>query len=187
MMKGLSPGAALVFLMAGPATNVATISVLSKSLGKGAMLAYLMTITGGALLAGALIDTFLPEQWFTGFMNHAGHNHNAGSWLHTTASIVLALLIVNGIILKWSANKIEKNRELNTNNMAFKTFLVEGMTCKNCKAHVEKSIKTITGVDDVIADVANGQVRVSGNEISNLKVKQMVEESGYLFKGEANN
>jgi len=71
--------------------------------------------------------------------------------------------------------------------MTIKTYLVEGMTCKNCKAHVEKSIKTINGIEDVIADIANGQVRVSGVEIDNSKVKQMVEESGYLFKGEAHN
>jgi len=61
------------------------------------------------------------------------------------------------------------------------------MTCKNCKAHVEKSIKDITGIDDVIADLANGQVRVSGNKIDNQKIKQSVEESGYVYKGEANN
>jgi copper chaperone CopZ len=71
--------------------------------------------------------------------------------------------------------------------MIIKTFIVEGMTCKNCKAHVEKSINNIAGVDDVIADLANGQVRVSGKEIDNLKVKQSVEESGYIFKGEVHN
>lgn len=71
--------------------------------------------------------------------------------------------------------------------MEIRTFIVEGMTCKNCKAHVEKSIKNITGIDDVIADMANGQVRVSGNEIDNQKIKQSVEESGYVYKGEANN
>jgi copper chaperone CopZ len=71
--------------------------------------------------------------------------------------------------------------------MEIRTFIVEGMTCKNCKAHVEKSIKNITGIDDVIADMANGQVRVSGNKIDNQKIKQSVEESGYVYKGEANN
>lgn len=74
-----------------------------------------------------------------------------------------------------------------TNDIIIKTFIVEGMTCKNCKAHVEKSIKKIEGVADVIADLANGQVRVTGNEVDNFKVKQSVEESGYLFKGEAHN
>jgi copper chaperone CopZ len=70
--------------------------------------------------------------------------------------------------------------------MTIKTFLIEGMTCKNCKAFVERSIKTISGVDDVIADVTNGQVRISGDEIDIMKVKQLVEESGYRFKGEVN-
>ena len=71
--------------------------------------------------------------------------------------------------------------------MTIKTFIVEGMTCKNCIAHVEKGIKAIPGVDEVISDLTNGQVRISGNEIDNLKVKQSVEESGYIFKGEVLN
>ena len=71
--------------------------------------------------------------------------------------------------------------------MVIKTYIVDGMTCKNCKAHVENGIMSISGVDEVIADLSNGQVRVSGNEIDNLKIKQSVEESGYIYKGEANN
>jgi copper chaperone CopZ len=68
--------------------------------------------------------------------------------------------------------------------MTIKTIIVEGMTCKNCKAYVEKSLMNITGVDNVIADISNGQVRISGNEIDILEVKLIVEESGYRFKGE---
>lgn len=71
--------------------------------------------------------------------------------------------------------------------MTIKTYIVGGMTCKNCTAHVEKSLKEIAGVDDVIADLANGEVRVSGDEIDDLQVKQSVEEAGYIFKGESNN
>ena len=71
--------------------------------------------------------------------------------------------------------------------MAIKTFIVEGMTCKNCKAHVEKSIKTMAGVDDVIADVSSGQVRVSGDGIDPAKVQLLVEEAGYSYKGETKN
>ncbi len=87
--------------------------------------------------------------------------------------------------MKWKESRTEK-RVLKTYDMTHKTFIVEGMTCKNCKAHVEKSIKEMPGVDEVIADLSNGQVRVSGDEIDNLKVKKSVEESGYIFKGEVN-
>ena len=38
LMKGVSPGAALVFLMAGPATNVATMTVLGKTMGKKSLI-----------------------------------------------------------------------------------------------------------------------------------------------------
>ena len=68
--------------------------------------------------------------------------------------------------------------------MTIKTFLVEGMMCHNCKTHVENSIRTITGIEDVMADITSGQVRVSGKEIDNLQVKQLVEEAGYQYKGE---
>jgi len=48
MLKGLSPGAALVLLMAGPATNTASILVIGKVLGRRTLTAYL-----GAIVAGA--------------------------------------------------------------------------------------------------------------------------------------
>jgi len=68
--------------------------------------------------------------------------------------------------------------------MAIKTFIVEGMMCNNCKAHVEKKIKEISGIEDVLADLANKQVRVTGEDIDNLKIKESIEKMGYEFKGE---
>jgi copper chaperone CopZ len=68
--------------------------------------------------------------------------------------------------------------------MEIKTYLVEGMFCKNCKFHVEDGIKKIRGIKDVIVDVSNGQVRVSGNKIEIDQVKGAVEQSGYIFRGE---
>lgn len=54
--KGLDPGAALVFLLAGPATNLATIAVVKRLLGARALAAYLASIAGGALAAGWVLD-----------------------------------------------------------------------------------------------------------------------------------
>jgi copper chaperone CopZ len=88
------------------------------------------------------------------------------------------------IVLKRSSEKkIEK--EIIMDDMGIKIFMVEGMSCKNCKAHVERSVKTIDGVVDAIADLASGQVKVTGTKIDPTKVKEMVEEAGYFFKGEA--
>ena len=57
MMKGLSPGAALVMLMAGPAVNLASILVVHKSMGRRFTTIYLMTIVGFAILFGLLLNS----------------------------------------------------------------------------------------------------------------------------------
>lgn len=64
MLKGLTPGAALVLLMAGPASNAASILVINKVLGRRSMLLYILSIVGGAILFGLGIDAFLPAEWF---------------------------------------------------------------------------------------------------------------------------
>jgi len=56
VLKGLSPGAALVFLLAGPATNAATLSLAAQALGKRAALVYLGAIALCSLLLGRLTD-----------------------------------------------------------------------------------------------------------------------------------
>ena len=59
---GLSPGAALVFLLAGPATSIASLSIVGKLLGRRSMVAYLATIIVVAISAGLLLDLFAGEQ-----------------------------------------------------------------------------------------------------------------------------
>ena len=56
IMKGVSPGAALVFLLVGPATNVASLSVLVGMLGKRAVAIYLGAIAVVSVLAGLTLD-----------------------------------------------------------------------------------------------------------------------------------
>ena len=56
ILKGLTPGAALVFLMTGPATNAASFITIWKTLGRATAIIYLATVAGCALLAGVLLD-----------------------------------------------------------------------------------------------------------------------------------
>ena len=56
--KGLSPGAAMVFLLTGPATNVATIGMVGQMLGRRVLRVYLVSIAGVSLAAGLLLDAF---------------------------------------------------------------------------------------------------------------------------------
>jgi len=56
ILKGVSPGAALVFLIAGPATNVTTLTVLFGILGKRATAIYLVSISFLAVIFGLAVD-----------------------------------------------------------------------------------------------------------------------------------
>ncbi|PLX49618.1 MAG: hypothetical protein C0613_06960 [Desulfobulbaceae bacterium] len=56
ILKGVSPGAALVFLLTGPATNITSLSVLINILGKRASILYLVTIAFFAVLFGLVVD-----------------------------------------------------------------------------------------------------------------------------------
>jgi len=56
ILKGLTPGAALVFLMTGPATNAASFVTIWKVLGKSTAITYLATVAGCAILSGVLLD-----------------------------------------------------------------------------------------------------------------------------------
>lgn len=64
-----------------------------------------------------------------------------------------------------------------------KTYLVEGMMCGNCISHVESGIRQLSGIENVIVDLSNGQVRVSGSRIADEEIRQAVEKSGYTYKG----
>jgi uncharacterized membrane protein YraQ (UPF0718 family) len=64
ILKGLTPGAALVFLMTGPATNAASFVTIWKVLGRATALCYLATVSGCALLGGILLDYIAAETSF---------------------------------------------------------------------------------------------------------------------------
>jgi uncharacterized membrane protein YraQ (UPF0718 family) len=61
LSAGFSPGAAFIFLTAGPATNTVTISVVQKTLGKRSLIIYLLSVILGSLLFGTLFDYIFPH------------------------------------------------------------------------------------------------------------------------------
>ena len=96
MLKGLTPGAALVLLMAGPASNAASIVVIRKELGWRTLLVYLGSIVLGAVVFGLAIDLLLPEAWFTRALHLTEDCCEEGPGLFSIVStLVLALLLLN--------------------------------------------------------------------------------------------
>ena len=90
ILKGLSPGAALVFLMTGPATNAAGLVTIWKTLGRRTALLYLLAVAGCALAGGLLLDSLISSLDLTA----ACHAHQMGPGLvqHISAVVLLAIL-----------------------------------------------------------------------------------------------
>ena len=96
MLKGLTPGAALVLLMAGPASNAASIVLIRKELGWRTLMVYLSSLVLGAVVFGLAIDLLLPEAWFTQALHLTDHGCEEGPGLFSIVStLVLALLLLN--------------------------------------------------------------------------------------------
>lgn len=189
LMKGLSPGAALVLLMAGPATNIATMAIVGNTMGRRSLWIYLSAIIGGALVFGTLINELLPREWIMGAipsgLHGVEHEHPAG-WLQWISSSALVLLIINGYILKFlSRRRNRREDQIKSEQMIsnIHLFRVEGMTCDHCKANVENGLKGLPRVSEVLADPGKNLVTVEAGSITDGQVRETIEKLGYNFKG----
>ena len=95
MMKGLSPGAAFVFLMTGPAINAVSIATIASLIGKRATFAYVAVIVIGSILAGAVVN-LITGNFETQTVQCA--TCTSLPILNHLAGIVLAILMVNAYI-----------------------------------------------------------------------------------------
>ena len=185
MLKGLSPGAALVLLMAGPATNAATMTMIGKVLGKRSLISYLFAIITGAIVSGLIIDNFLPPSWFSisEHFAHLNHSHDIlPMWLKNGSAILLGLLIINGYIQKYykkTTMSEEHKPEGNLYKGKITVMNVSGMTCNHCRQNVENAVRSVNGVDDVSVDLVSGDVSIMGNSPDLSRIRKEIESIGY--------
>lgn len=93
VLKGLSPGAALVFLLAGPATNSATITAVARYLGRRSLSIYLTAIAGCSLLLGLLLDAIYGATGLSlGAVIGQGGESLPG-WISLGSAVLLLLLL----------------------------------------------------------------------------------------------
>ena len=95
ILKGINPGAAFVFLVAGPATNVVTMTVVAKNIGKAALAIYLGSIAFCSIAMGLVLD------WIYQYFYHGEavstlmpHRELLPEWVGITSAIVLIALII---------------------------------------------------------------------------------------------
>lgn len=159
VLKGLSPGTAFVLLMAGPAVNFASYTLVSREMGHRAAAAYLGSIIIGALCFGLMIDYLLPAEWFavTAFQSGVCHAEETMLPLFPTicSAILVALLVYTLIITRL----IKKHKNIST--MA-KEYQITGMNCPHCQAAVSKAIQSVKGVTGVEVDLKGNKATVDG-------------------------
>lgn len=173
MLKGLSPGAAFVLLMAGPAANFASIIIVGKSLGKKAAAIYLGTIILGAIAIGMIIDMFMPRGWFPMSMV-AGTTHchlNVGLF-PGLCSLLLIILLINALIRRYTSNRTKAM------DKGVIKITVKGMSCGHCKAMVEKNLGNLPGVESVTVDLASGETVIKG-ETDLSAIREVINDLGF--------
>lgn len=94
ILKGVSPGAALVFLLVGPATNITSLSVLFGILGKRATAIYLVVLSLFAVLSGLVLDMIYNSFGMTASAIAGQAGEVIPGWLQITGAFIVILLSV---------------------------------------------------------------------------------------------
>jgi len=176
MYKGVSPGAAVVFLMTGPATNAASLATIWKVMGKRTAITYLGTVAGTSLGSGILLDYVFKA---SGASAHFHAEHGGGVFKTAAALVLLGVLgaaLWNG---RKAAGKEEPIRDMDT------ILSIGGMHCSHCVATVERALGECAGVEKVKVDLATGKAAISGKNLDREALAAKVMGLGYTVEDEA--
>ncbi|MCB9555755.1 MAG: permease [Deltaproteobacteria bacterium] len=182
LTMGLSPGAALVFLMAGPASNLATVGAVYRALGGRVLAIYLGTIVVGSVSLSLLFDFVVPTASAARASAAAHHAH--GAWWQLAAGALLGLMVawfaaadlrawLRGALRRSSANE---QREL----------VVAGVNCGSCAKRLQSALYETQGVEsaDVRPDadqVGTGYAVVRGS-IGDQQLREAIEAAGFSVR-----
>ena len=177
MMKGLSPGAALVMLMAGPAVNLASILVVHKSMGRRFTTIYLMTIVVFAVLFGLMLNaTGLTIEHLPLNIDHCCVV--MPSTFKIVCATVLTLLIIFALMMKFFS-KFTSEKPLDPDVTVYR---VEDMHCSHCEAAVVRAVEDLPGVEKAKASASANTLTIKGPATEEA-IRAAVEGIGYTFKG----
>jgi hypothetical protein len=109
ILKGVSPGAALVFLLAGPATNMASITVLLGTMGKRATVIYLAAIAVCSVLLGLAVDQIYAVLGISAKAAAGQAAEIFPAWVQWIAAVAVVAISVKPTVQKLKS-LIEKKR-----------------------------------------------------------------------------
>ena len=179
MAAGFSPGAALAFLTAGPATNTVAMTTVKKLLGGANLVWYLGVIFAGSVAAGLGLDALLARHELTIPLHHGAGMH--ASPLATAAGAVVVLLCSLGAARGWVLPRIRHllaRKEPTMNHHSGLVLRVPSMSCMHCVATIQKTLAGLPGVRGVNTDLVAKIVRVDG-DVDASQVLSALEQAGY--------
>lgn len=109
MLKGLSPGSALLLLLVGPATNISNIAVLQKYIGKKGVFLNIFSIVFVAVVFSFLADWLYSSVFELKLSEQLmSHDHHHTEWWQYVCAIFLILLILKGVYKEHLAKHFSK-------------------------------------------------------------------------------
>jgi uncharacterized membrane protein YraQ (UPF0718 family)/copper chaperone CopZ len=170
---GMPAGSALVFLMAGPATNVATIGAVYRALGGRVLSIYLGTVILMSMAMGLGFEFVLGDAAHT----HASHAHGPG-----VLSLVSSLLVI-GLMLFLLGRRLRRRlrsatalRGAGSRDLILE---VEGMTCEHCVSRVKRTLEAFDSVDEATPSLSAGRVLIRGGHLDATALAEAVQKAGY--------
>lgn len=174
--KGVSPGAALVFLMTGPATNAATITTVWKIMGRRVALVYLATVAACAIGAGLILDGI----FFRAGIEVVTEMPTMLPSAVKTASAVALVAVLIATFVKSSKVGEKTMQDAHAQRMRIE---IAGMTCVHCARSIHRAIMEVEGVDAAEVDFETGEAVVTGDGFDVGLIAAAIEELGYKFVG----
>lgn len=182
LAKGVSPGAVLVFLMTGPATNAATVSTIWKVLGRRTTFVYLGTMALTAIGSGFLLNAILSLEGISAIE----HMHEeAPGWFGNVSAIVLLGILAFALIeprIRGMQEEPTESTERSTESADGKEtteLAISGMSCNHCVQSVERALRECPGVDSAEVELASGRARVRGRSLDRRSLSRAVRQLGF--------
>ena len=152
---GMPTGAALVFLMAGPATNTATIGAVYRGFGGRSLAVYLTTIVVGSVGLGMAYEPLLGSLSVT-----PEHIHGGGSLVATACA---ALLL--GLTAMFASEDLRAllHRTATVPDKPAIELKIDGMTCGGCASRLQRVLLAAEGVESAVVTFEAGTAVVAGS------------------------
>ena len=173
---GMPLGSALIFLMAGPATNAATIGAVHRTFGRNRTILYLVSIIVGSVGGAFLFESIWGDST-TMMMNHA---HESGFNLIEYASAIGLIFYFLLFGFQDLRSMLSARTQSSSPAEGLETVVlpVEGMTCQGCVKKLTRNLEAVPEINSVHVDLESASATVTGN-VTTDSVSDAIKACGF--------